>query len=143
MILNNHRHHLFLYICLFLAEKAREMVNGKLSEYESWKKSLKALEDENIHFKTRLAHILKTDPDKDQLEVLEYYQNRFLKTDEQISLLRHEIREQEHLLQPTNVLQLRKTIDLQKRLEVKIIVLLENVEHLRVSFNDYLSENFS
>lgn len=119
------------------------MVNGKLSEYESWKKSLKALEDENIHFKTRLAHILKTDPDKDQLEVLEYYQNRFLKTDEQISLLRHEIREQEHLLQPTNVLQLRKTIDLQKRLEVKIIVLLENVEHLRVSFNDYLSENFS
>jgi hypothetical protein len=119
------------------------MVNDRLGEYESLKKSLKVLEDENIYFKTRLAHILKTDPDKDQLEVLEYFQNRFLKTDEQISLLRHEIREQQYLLQPTNVLQLRKTIDMQKRLEVKIIVLMENVEHLRFSFNEYLSENFS
>jgi hypothetical protein len=119
------------------------MANGKLCEYESLKTSLKVLEDENIYFKTSLAHVLKTDPDKEQLEVLEYFQNRFLKTDEQISLLRHEIREQQYLLQPTNVLQLRKTIDLQKRLEVKIIVLQENVEHLRISFNDYLSENFS
>jgi hypothetical protein len=119
------------------------MVNDRLGEYESLKKSIKVLEDENIYFKTRLAHILKTDPDKDQLEVLEYFQNRFMRTDEQISLLRHEIREQQYLLQPTNVLQLRKTIDMQKRLEVKIIVLMENVEHLRISFNEYLSEKFS
>jgi hypothetical protein len=122
---------------------ALQMVNDRLGEYESLKKSLKVLEDENIYFKTRLAHILKTDPDKDQLEVLEYFQNRFMRTDEQISLLRHEIREQQYLLQPTNVLQLRKTIDMQKRLEVKIIVLMENVEHLRISFNEYLSEKFS
>ena len=125
------------------------MVNGKVGElttaHESWKKGLKALEDENIYFKTRLAHILKTDPDKEQLEVLEYFQNRFLKTDEQISLLRHEIREQQYLLQPashTNGLQLRKTIDMQKRLEVKIIIIKENFDNLRVSFNEYLSDNF-
>ena len=126
------------------------MVNGKLSElttaHESWKKGLKALEDENIHFKTQLADILKTAPDKDQLEVLEYFQNRFLKTDEQISLLRHEIREQQYLLQPasqTNGLQLKKTIDMQKRLEVKIIIIRENFDNLRISFNDFLSDNFS
>jgi hypothetical protein len=126
------------------------MVNGKLGELimaqESWKKGLKALEDENIYFKTKLAHILKTDPDKEQLEVLEYFQNKFLKTDEQISLLRHEIREQQYLLKPasqTNGLQLRKTIDMQKRLEVKIIILGENFEHLRISFNEFLSDNFA
>jgi hypothetical protein len=125
------------------------MVNGKLGElttaHESWKKGLKDLEDENIYFKTKLAHILQKDPDKEQLEVLEYFQNRFLKTDEQISLLRHEIREQQYLLQPathTNGLQLKKTIDMQKRLEVKIIVIRENFEHLRISFNDFLSDNF-
>jgi hypothetical protein len=125
------------------------MVNGKLGElitaHESWKKGLKALEDENIYFKTELAHILKTNPNKEQLEVLEYFQNRFLKADEQISLLRHEIREQQYLLQPaaqTNGLQLKKTIDLQKRLEVKIIVIRESFEHLRISFNDFLSDNF-
>jgi hypothetical protein len=116
------------------------MLNGKLSEYESWKKSLKGLEDENIYFKTRLANILKKNPDKNELEVLEYFQSRFLKTDEQISLLRHEIREQQYLL---NGVQLRKIMDMQKRLEVKIIVLRESVEHLRISFEEYLSENCS
>ncbi|WP_143097942.1 hypothetical protein [Chitinophaga sp. CF118] len=126
------------------------MVNGKLEEllttHESWKKGLKVLEDENIHFKTRLAQILKTEPNKEQLEVLEYFQNKFLKTDEQISLLRHEIREQQYFLQPasnTNGLQLRKSIDMQKRLEVKIIIITENFDNLRISFNDYLSDNFS
>lgn len=125
------------------------MVNYKLEELittqETWKKALKALEDENIYFKTRLAHILKTEPAKEQLEVLEYFQNRFLKTDEQISLLRHEIREQQYLLHPTshtNGLQLRKTLDIQKRLEVKIIILRENFDNLRLSFNEFLTENY-
>jgi hypothetical protein len=124
------------------------MVNYKLEELkttqESWKKDLKALEDENIYFKTRLANILKSEPAREQLEVLEYFQNRFLKTDEQISLLRHEIREQQYLLQPTsgtNGLQLRKTIDMQKKLEVKIIIIRENADNLRAAFNDFLSEN--
>jgi len=124
------------------------MVNYKLEELkttqESWKKDLKALEDENIYFKTRLAHILRSEPAREQLEVLEYFQNRFLKTDEQISLLRHEIREQQYLLQPTshtNGLQLRKTIDMQKRLEVKIIIIRENSDNLRAAFNDFLSDN--
>lgn len=126
------------------------MVNTKVGElttaHEAWKKGLKALEDENIWFKTRLAHILKAEPDKEQLEVLEYFQNKFLKADEQISLLRHEIREQQYLLQPathTNGLQLRKTIDMQKRLEVKFIILKEHFDHLRISFSDYLSDNFA
>jgi hypothetical protein len=116
------------------------MVNSKETVHESWKKGLKILEDENIYFKTRLAHILKTDPDKEELEVLEYFQSRFLKADEQISLLRHEIREQQYLLQPASHPQQRKIMDMQKRLEVKIIVFRESFENLRFSFNEYLSD---
>jgi hypothetical protein len=116
-----------------------------IMENELWKNELNALEDGNIHFKIRLAHLLATDFHKDQLEHLEYFQNRFLNMDEQINLLRHETREQSHLLEQTMQVngQLRKTMDLQRNLEVKMIIIHENFAKLRTEFNSYLPEKLS
>src|SRR5690348_2230561 len=97
-----------------------------IMENESWRNKLKALEDGTIRFKTRLAEILAGNFTKEQLEQLEYFQNRFLKMDEQIGLLRHEVREQLYLLQQSGhvtTLQWGKTMDLQKKLDVKMIII--------------------
>lgn len=124
------------------------MNNGEkgelIYENEGWRKQLAILEDENIHFKTRLADILKSDFIKSKLEELEYFQNRFLKMDEQLSLLKHEVREQLYHLQqehfPMNG-EHKKVIDLQRKLEVKIIIIKENFEKLSVEFNGYLNNH--
>jgi len=123
------------------------MRNGKLGDLiadnENWKYELKVLEDGIIRFKTRLAGILEADFHKDELEQFEYFQNKFLKMDEQIGLLRHEVREQLHLLQqssPSNGLQLKKTLDLQRRLEVKMIIIQENFDKLSAEFSGYLQK---
>jgi hypothetical protein len=123
------------------------MRNGKLGELiadnENWKHELKVLEDGIIRFKTGLAGILETDFHKEDLEQFEYFQNKFLKMDEQISLLRHEVREQLHLLQQPSSsggIQLKKTLDLQRRLEVKMIIIQENFDKLSTEFNGYLQK---
>ena len=126
-----------------------EMTNGKrgelIHENEGWRKQLAILEDENIHFKTRLADILKSSSHNGQLENLEYFQNRFLKMDEQLSLLKHEVREQLYHLQQEHFHvngEYKKAVDLQKRLEVKIIIIQENFDKLSTEFNSYLEGNF-
>jgi hypothetical protein len=126
------------------------MRNGKTGELiadnENWKNELKVLEDGIIRFKTKLAGILEADLQPYELEQLEYFQNRFLKMDDQISLLRHEVREQLHLLQQlsqSNGPQLKKTLDLQRRLEVKMIIIQGNFDLLSTEFSGYLQKTCS
>jgi len=66
--------------------------------------------------------------------------------DDQISLLRHEVREQLHLLQQlsqSNGPQLKKILDLQYRLEVKMIIIQGNFDLLSAEFSGYLQKTFS
>lgn len=123
------------------------MNNGEkgelIHENEGWRKQLALLEDENIHFKTRLADILKSDFVRSRLEELEYFQNRFLKMDEQLGLLKHEVREQLYHLQQEHINgEYKKVIEVQRKLEVKIIIIKENFEKLSVEFNGYLNAHF-
>jgi hypothetical protein len=125
------------------------MNNGEkgelIHENEGWRKQLALLEDENIHFKTRLADILKSDFVRSRLEELEYFQNRFLKMDEQLGLLKHEVREQLYHLQQEHFHvngEYKKIVDVQRKLEVKIIIIKENFEKLSVEFNGYLNTHF-
>ena len=115
-----------------------------LLQNDTWRQALKHLESENISFKTRLADILATELPKGQLENLEFFQTRFLKMDDQITLLRHEIREcqelLDQLLQTNDVL--TRIIDLHKGLQEKIFSLHENFYRLRTDFNSYLSDSF-
>ncbi|WP_298738594.1 hypothetical protein [uncultured Chitinophaga sp.] len=125
------------------------MNNGEkgelIHENEGWRKQLALLEDENIQFKTRLADILKSDFVRSRLEELEYFQNRFLKMDEQLSLLKHEVREQLYHLQQDRFHingEYKRIMDVQRKLEVKIIIIKENFEKLSTEFNGYLMVHF-
>lgn len=124
------------------------MTNGKkgglIYENEGWRKELALLEDKNIHFKTRLADILKNSFHRSQLENLEYFQNRFLKLDEQLVLLKHEVREQLYHLQQEHFHmngEYKKAVEVQRKLEVKIIIIKENFEKLSMEFNGYLTNH--
>lgn len=126
------------------------MRNGKTGELiadnENWKNELKMLEDGIIRFKTKLAGILEADLQPYELEQLEYFQNKFLKMDDQISLLRHEVREQLHLLQQliqSSGPQLKKILDLQYKLEVKMIIIQGNFDLLSAEFSGYLQKTCS
>lgn len=109
-------------------------------ENEKWKQELRLIEDKNIGFKTRLVNILSTQSQNHQIELMEYFQNRFLKMDEQLSLLRHEVREQLHLLEYLKLSdrqQVKKIKDTQKRLEAKMAILRQDFYKLAAEFNNF------
>lgn len=121
------------------------MSNSKISalitENEGWRDKLGSIEYENILFKTKLVEMLGKGFYKEKLEDIEHYQYRFLKIDEQVVLLRHEVREQLYLLQQAvnkcgN--QVEIILGLQKKLEVKLGIILENFVQLSAEFNDYV-----
>ncbi|MRG45332.1 hypothetical protein GFS24_09405 [Chitinophaga sp. SYP-B3965] len=115
-----------------------------ITENEMWKQEIKDLESENIHFKIILANLLANNIYKDQIERSEYFQNMFLKMDEQLNLLRHEVREQLHLLQnpgQSSIQQLKNIRDYQRRLEVKMIILREKFGKVAGDFNNFLIDN--
>lgn len=113
------------------------------TENEIWRQEIKDMEDKTIRFKNSLANILGTNSYKDQIERLEYFQNRFLKMDEQLNLLRHEVREQLHLLQnpsQTSIQQIKNIKDHQRRLEVKMIILRDNFIKMADDFNSFTGD---
>ena len=61
--------------------------------YESscWKRALAFMIEENIHLKNRLSEILQGHLDGKALEQAENFQNRFIKVDEFIRLLRDDL----------------------------------------------------
>ena len=67
-------------------------------ECEAWERSLGFMIDENIHLKNRLTEILLNSEDDDVLERVEYFQSRFIKEDERISLIRNDLTELDKLL---------------------------------------------
>jgi hypothetical protein len=121
-----------------------EKLNGLLLQYEAWKTVLQDLESENILFKMRLADILATDIHKKQLKHLEFFQTRFLNMDEQINLLRHEVRE--GCILPDRPVdtdtQIQLIRDQQKGLATRIAFIQENFHLLRTDFKIYLSDAF-
>jgi len=118
----------------------------KQLQYESdtWKRLLGFMKDENIHLKNRLSEILKNDFNKNLLEELENFNSRFLKEDELIGLIRHDMAELDKLL-------LRKTFENGKIIEEigkKLKTIRNNTElaerrfaKVKLEFNNYLSEN--
>ncbi|SHL61181.1 hypothetical protein SAMN05444266_104161 [Chitinophaga jiangningensis] len=110
-----------------------------IEENKAWKTQIKQLESENIDFKSQLVALLKTYHGRVAISQVEVFHNRLLQMDEQIMLLRHEIREQEHLLQEDSI-PYSKAINKQRQLEVKLIVVQENLDKLRATFHEYIRQ---
>jgi hypothetical protein len=119
---------------------------SSIAENEIWKQEIKDMEDKTIRLKISLADILGSNSYRDQMERLEYFQNRFLKMDEQLNLLRHEVREQLHLLQNPNqssIQQIKNIRDHQRRLEVKMIILRENFVKMAIDFKSFTEDQMA
>jgi len=115
-----------------------------LSPHESWKSILRVMEDETIIFKTQLADVLSKNFERRHLGYLEFFQHRFLKMDEQIGLLRHELRELQEAMQqydetavyPVGITNLREL------LAAKMDRIQDNFDALAADFRMYLHKYF-
>jgi len=113
------------------------------AQHDSRKYLLKVLEDENIHFKLKLARILSTDFDRKELGRLEYFQSRFLKMDEQIALLRHEISEQQGRLASTQTSAgLKEATVSELMMERRFTMVKQHFDILDADFRHYLRQSF-
>lgn len=60
-------------------------------ESKTWKRSLGFMMEENIHLKNMLIEILQNSAEEKILEKAEYFQSKFIKEDERISLVRDDL----------------------------------------------------
>jgi len=111
-------------------------------ENESWKRMLEFMQQENVHFKTRLAEVLQKDVQKDFLDKAEYFQSGFLQFDERIAFLRRDISVFNKLFLTElfhnghlNELELK-----QKRLRKEIEAEEKKFNKLKGEFNNYLND---
>ncbi len=114
-----------------------------ISSSESWKSKLADMQEENIHFKMCLAHMLASAPYKADMPSLEYFQSQFLNLDEGISLLRHEVGEQLRQLQLSSNasdLHLKLIEEDNRKLESKMNTLYRNFKKISTAFNNYMSD---
>ena len=118
----------------------------KQLQYESdtWKQLLGFMMDENIRQKNRLSEILKNGFDRNLLEEMENFQTRFIKEDERIRLLRHELVELDKLLirELFDDGKIIKEINTKfKNLRNNIVITERKFGELKLDFNNFLLEN--
>jgi hypothetical protein len=118
----------------------------KQSQYEcdTWKRLLAFMMEENIYRKNRIAEILKDKFNKELLPEVENFQNRFIKEDELINILRDDIARLDKLLlrQDLEDGKIVKEIKReQNRLRNNMLVAEKHFNKLQTEFNSYPSEN--
>jgi len=120
-----------------------EKTDRDLPSHESWKYILREMENETILFKTKLAQVLSGSFERKHLVHLEVFQYRFLKMDEQISLLRHEVRSFQEALLYSSVQDPANASIMQEVLTGKMDLVKSSFNTLASDFNMYLQEHFS
>ncbi|NLR60342.1 hypothetical protein HGH93_19680 [Chitinophaga polysaccharea] len=120
-------------------------LNGHFLQQESWKYILRVVEDETIFFKTKLSRVLANDLEKSHLNDLEIFQHRFLMMDEQVVLLRHEVRELQEIIQQQAVATPlpASIITQQQGVALKIERLQQSFNELASDFSSYLHQSFT
>jgi hypothetical protein len=117
-------------------------------ESQTWKRLLGFMMEENIHLKNRISEILKNGFDKNLLEEMENFQNKFIKEDELIGLLRNERAELDKLLVNVLVNGIPAERDIMKEINRRLEKFRSNIitaeKHfgkVKLEFNHYLSEH--
>lgn len=115
-------------------------------EIETWKRILLYMQEENNHLKNRLSEVLKDRFDKNMLEVIEGFHNKFIMQDELMNSLKKEVAAIEETLYSKKNAVLNNVYAAEK----SIAAIRNNVEItektfavLKTDFNHYLSENIN
>ena len=131
------------YSAMMVMEQLR--VRQFQKESESWKRMLEYIQMENSCLKTRLSDVVSEDGRKELLAEAENFQNRFIRKDEVISLVRRDIREFDTLLlnslEAGNI-NLAETSKKQKKLRTEMETLEQRFNKLKFEFHNYIAENF-
>lgn len=113
-------------------------------ECNAWNRTLEYLISENNHLKNRLSEILKDKFDKYLLEEVEGFQNRFIKEDKLIALIRNEIAELDEFFEAEEYEQERpeaERIHKLKQIRNNLRTAESRLSELKADFNDFLIEN--
>ena len=119
-------------------------LNFKQLQYESdtWKRLLEFMMEENVYQKNRLSEILMDNFAESLLADAETFLNRFIKEDDIIALLRHEVAELDKLLTrdvAKDGLQKKETLKKTGRIRNNISVAELQFKKLKTDFNSYVS----
>lgn len=135
-----------IYCCILKMLDCMSDPKLKQLQYESdtWKRLLGFMMDENVHLKNRLSEILMDGFDRHLLAEAENFLNRFIKEDDMVGLIRHDVGELDKLLvrEIFENGQLRKeVINKIRKLRNNIKIAEQQFRKLKTDFNGYLSVN--
>ncbi|MEC5142473.1 hypothetical protein [Chitinophaga sp. 212800010-3] len=126
-----------------LITKMTDDLKKLLIQNEDWKLVLKEMEERNIYFKTRLADVLASRLRREELDTLEAFHNRFLKQDEQIGLLRHEVNELRTMIgDADSASQVKVISNMQRGIAGRITLTWDIFDRLNSDFSNYLDGRF-
>jgi hypothetical protein len=118
-----------------------ERIRHFQKEAESWKRLLEYIQQENSYLKNQLADLVNRDIDEEMLGEAEEFQNRFIKKDEMITLMRRDIRDYDDwLLSLSSQCDSDKYYHKQKRLRNEIELLEQLFNKLKFEFLNYIAE---
>jgi hypothetical protein len=129
---------------IYYGDTSQQKLEQLQHESNTWKRLLAFMMDENVHLKNRLSDVLKDNFDKELLGQMEVFQTRFVKEDESISLLRHDIATLDKLLAKdifadSNLL--AKANKKLKEVRTNMVVSETKFGKLKSDFNIFLVEN--
>jgi hypothetical protein len=110
-------------------------------ETDTWKRRLGFMIEENIHFKNTISDILKENFNKNLLNLLEEFHNRFLKADDWFSFLRNDIAELDELLVREIYEDGKVAKEIQfklKKIRQDLLTIQQKFDLLKQDFTDFL-----
>lgn len=109
-------------------------------ENKTWIRLLEFFKQENYFMKTRLSEVVDHSSDKDFLALAEQFQNKFILKDEYIDELRHDINEQDRILDENSAESLLTNLNRsQGKLRNEMEYFEKDFNSLKTEFNKYLS----
>ena len=120
--------------------------NQLLHEVDSWKRLLEFLQAENVFMKNRLAQITREDRTNQLLDEIERFQNLLIAEDSTISLLRHDVADQEKWVKkeiPDDILLTRDVNRRHKKLRKDLEIAEQKFNTLKFDFNGFFADKTS
>ncbi len=112
-------------------------------EFETWRRLLENIQNENVYLKNRLAQIIKEEATNELLDDIEHYHNILLIEDSNIALLRNDVASQENWLR-REVFEENATIKeimkSHKKLRKEMELFEQKFNKLKFEFNTFFSE---
>jgi hypothetical protein len=114
-------------------------------ENSEWLKTLELMNQECIQMKTRLSRLLENNSSNEVVDRAEQFQNQILLKEEAIELMKHDLRDQDLLLNKDYFRPYQQisdiTLEKQEQIRKQLGYLENDFMLMHETFNDYISRN--